>query len=311
LEKITKENLLHLYKEDCKLRGLTDKSIRSYASEIKIFMIFLDSNKYNIFDINNTVLEDFLKYLRFERNSSQSRIENYFSALSSLYDFLLYKDRVDKNIILSFRRRFLKRYKSDKPPSTRKIISVEEMSLLLNSIVSLRDKTIAVLLAKTGIRRSELEAIELSDINFDEGSILLKFFKKRSNRLVFFDEETSVILKKWLHRRKEIVNDGVTALFISDFGNPICRSGVYNAVVKWTKKAGFYVTSSANMEDHFSTHNYRHWFTTHLRRNGMPRAFIKELRGDRQREAIDIYDHIDRNELRKAYLSAIPQLNLI
>jgi len=311
LEEIIKENLLQLYKEDCQLRGLTDKSIRSYASEIKIFMIFLDEKKYDIFDINNTVLEDFLKYLRFERNSSQSRIENYFSALSSLYDFLLYKDRVDKNIILSFRRRFLKRYKSDKPPSTRKIISVEEMSLLLNSIVSLRDKTIAVLLAKTGIRRSELEAIELSDINFNDGSILLKFFKKRSNRLVFFDEETSVILKKWLHRRKEIVNDGVTALFISDFGNPICRSGVYNAVVKWTKKAGFYVTSSTNMEDHFSTHNYRHWFTTHLRRNGMPRTFIKELRGDGQREAIDIYDHIDRNELRKAYLSAIPQLNLI
>ena len=84
----------------------------------------------------------------------------------------------EDSVLNAFRKRFLKRYKSDKPPSTRKIISVEEMSLLLNSIVSLRDKTIAVLLAKTGIRRSELVAIELSDINFDEGSVLLKFFKK-------------------------------------------------------------------------------------------------------------------------------------
>jgi len=31
----------------------------------------------------------------------------------------------------------------------------------------------------------------------------------------------------------------------------------------------------------------------------MPREFIKELRGDRRREAIDIYDHIDPEELRK------------
>lgn len=55
---------------------------------------------------------------------------------------------------------------------------------------------------------------------------------------------------------------------------------------------------------------FRHWFTTWLRRNGMPREFIQELRGDRRREAIDIYDHIDRAELRKTYLAYIPQLGV-
>jgi len=42
----------------------------------------------------------------------------------------------------------------------------------------------------------------------------------------------------------------------------------------------------------------------------MPREFIQELRGDRRREAIDIYDHIDRAELRKTYLAYIPQLGV-
>jgi integrase/recombinase XerD len=40
----------------------------------------------------------------------------------------------------------------------------------------------------------------------------------------------------------------------------------------------------------------------------MPREFIQELRGDKRRDAIDIYDHIDGDELRRAYLAYIPKL---
>jgi integrase/recombinase XerD len=42
----------------------------------------------------------------------------------------------------------------------------------------------------------------------------------------------------------------------------------------------------------------------------MPREFIKELRGDRRKEAVDIYDHIDEQELRGAYLACIPKLGI-
>ena len=42
----------------------------------------------------------------------------------------------------------------------------------------------------------------------------------------------------------------------------------------------------------------------------MKKDFIKELRGDSRGEAIDIYDHIDHTELRKAYLAAIPRLGI-
>jgi integrase/recombinase XerD len=42
----------------------------------------------------------------------------------------------------------------------------------------------------------------------------------------------------------------------------------------------------------------------------MDREFIKALRGDRRRDAIDIYDRIDRNELKRAYLAYVPQLGI-
>jgi integrase/recombinase XerD len=81
--------------------------------------------------------------------------------------------------------------------------------------------------------------------------------------------------------------------------------------MKHAQRVGLHNPSSERMEKHFSPHCCHHWFTTHLRRNGMNREFIKELRGDSRGEAIDIYDHIDKNELRSAYLAAIPRLGIV
>jgi integrase/recombinase XerD len=81
-------------------------------------------------------------------------------------------------------------------------------------------------------------------------------------------------------------------------------------VVQTAERIGLHDPNSERMEDHFSPHCCRHWFTTHLRRAGMPREFIQELRGDVRREAIDIYDHIDKKELRESYLAHIPQLGI-
>lgn len=42
----------------------------------------------------------------------------------------------------------------------------------------------------------------------------------------------------------------------------------------------------------------------------MPREHIKELRGDSRGKAIDIYHHIDKEELKESYLAHIPNLGL-
>jgi len=317
MEKISENRLIQSYKEDCKLRDMTYHSIRVYMSELKIYQEFLKKNNYDLINISNEVLEKFLKYLREDRQGMYdnehltiSRLENYFSALNSFYDYLHYKGIVTTNIILPFRKRYLKRYKKNGSSAIRKLISVEEMSDFINSIIPIRDKLIAIILAKTGIRRGELLKIELQDVNIDDGTILLKDFKKRSNRLVYFDDETRILLKKWLKRREKIANKGVTTLFVSDYGKELGRSGVYNAVTGWAKKLGYYDVKSPRLEDHYSCHCFRHYFSTFMLRNGMPREYVKELRGDRRGDAIDIYHHIDRNDLKKSYLACVPKLDV-
>ena len=176
--------------------------------------------------------------------------------------------------------------------------------------VDIRDKTILILLFKTGIRRGELVSLEVDDINWPNQSITLKPTAKRTNRLVFFDGETAGYLRRWLSVREFRNRDHISALWLSSWGTKIGRQAVSDMIQAVTIKAGLHDQSSAKMEDHFSAHCCRHWFTTHLRRAGMPREFIQELRGDVRKEAIDIYDHIQEDELRASYLVHMPQLGV-
>jgi len=191
-----------------------------------------------------------------------------------------------------------------------RLITIEEMARLINSTLDIRDKAIITLLAKTGIRRKELITLDVDDIDWVEQSIRLKPTPKRTNRTAFFDDETAFILHRWIRVRESRNAQGTISLFINEQGGRLNRNGVYTAVTKAAEKVGLHNPNSDRMEDHFSPHNCRHWFTTNLRRNGMPREFIQELRGDVRKEAIDIYDHVDLKELRESYLAHIPQLGI-
>jgi len=192
----------------------------------------------------------------------------------------------------------------------RKLISVEEMKRLIDSTMDRRNRAIITLLAKTGIRRGELIDIDLDDIDWKNQKIELKEKPKRSNRTVFFDDETNRILRRWLAVRDSYAGEDCNALFVGEHEGRLKRHGVYLAVTKNAEKVGIHDPESDKMEDHFTPHCCRHWFTTHLRRNGMKREFIKELRGDTRGDAIDIYDHIDEKELKRAYLAHIPTLDV-
>ncbi|MDD1740048.1 MAG: site-specific integrase, partial [Methanothrix sp.] len=63
--------------------------------------------------------------------------------------------------------------------------------MLVNAILSARDRAIVMLLLKTGMRRGELVALDLADIDLPDMSLMLKPTAKRSNRQLFFDNETA------------------------------------------------------------------------------------------------------------------------
>lgn len=306
------ENLLNEFVEDCKLRGMTHGAILTYRTSLRIFIRHLDTVNKSISDVGKNELRGYIDYLLNERKITIKTIESHFSALSSFFEYLLFEDRIDSNPVLPVRKRYLRRYKKDGSNGghTRKLISVEEMSRLVNSIMNARDRALLTLLAKTGVRRGELIRIDIDDIDFSNKTIRLKPTAKRSNRTVFFDDETEQVLKEWFSMRSHYARPDINALFISQTGSRLNKNGTYDAVTSHAKRLGFHNPDSDQLEDHFTPHCCRHWFTTHLRRAGMPREHIKELRGDVRGEAMDIYYHIDKEELRRSYLAYIPRLGI-
>ena len=305
--------LLELFVEDCRDRQLTEETIRRYRSSIKQYLAYLEQRRITPTNVDKHVLHEYIRQRRSE-GLNQKTLENDLSGIAGLYEYLVFEDYMERNPVPGVRKRYLRRYKQETDgdvESPRKLLTVEEMSLLINSVIDTRDRAIMTLLAKTGVRRGELIAMDVDDVNWAEQSVTLKRnrFKKRSGRTVFFDDETARLLKRWLSQREKL-NPETEALFIGEHGGRLKRNGVYSMVVKYAQRVDLHDSKSPRVEDHVSPHCFRHWFTTHLRRAGMDREFIKALRGDRRRDAIDIYDRIDLDELRRAYLAFIPQLGL-
>jgi integrase/recombinase XerD len=180
--------------------------------------------------------------------------------------------------------------------------------MLVNSILDVQAKTLILLLFKTGARRHELSDLDVEDIDVDELTITLKETPKRSNRTLFIDKETADLLKLWLTYRAKRVKNGETALFISQYGVRLSGPAIEVIVEKYAERVGLHDPNSERLEKKFTPHCCRHWNATHLSRSGMPRDFIKELRGDKQSEAIDGYIRIDREALKESYMAHIPKL---
>ena len=186
-------NLIFQFAEDCITRGTTRETARRYLSSLRIFNQYLDGIGYDILDVDRDTLRSFINYLRGEREVSQRTIETYFAALASFFGFLEYERHIDKNPVLEVRKRYLRRYKDNDDGQVRKLISIEDMARLINSIMYIRDRAIITLLAKTGIRRNELIKLDIDDIDWVDQNIRLKPTAKRTNRTVFFDDETAII----------------------------------------------------------------------------------------------------------------------
>jgi integrase/recombinase XerD len=234
------------------------------------------------------------------------------AALSNFFQWAIFEDLVQVNPVSQVSGRYLKTYKknSSSEEHTHKLISVQEAARLVDRAVDIRDKAILMVLLKTGIRRGELTSLEVSDINWQDQSIILKPTAKRTNRMVFFDDETAAYLRRWLAVREHRNREKISALWMTSWGRKISADGIFDMIQATALKVGLHDPASDTMEDHFSAHCARHWFTTHLLRAGMRREYVQWLRGDAIKEAVDTYFHVDPEDVRRAYLACVPQLGI-
>ena len=180
---------------DCRTRGMAELSIETYLRIVRRFKAFMEAKGQDVLLADRLAIRDYIEERRREGNTSKT-IGTQLAAVSALYEWLIFKGLTVKNPVAVVRRRYMQRYKIDGEAHTHKIISIEEAAALVEALVDIRDKTMVLLLFKTGIRRGELVSLDVDSINWEDQSILLKNTKKRSNRVVFFDDEAAHYLKR-------------------------------------------------------------------------------------------------------------------
>lgn len=298
-------DLIPAFLSDMSARRLAPQSVKTYCWILQDYEHFLKDKPLE--SATRVDLKAYMDLLR-ARPCSHKTASCYFTALQSFYDFLLFEEIIDKNPVEAVRKRYLQSYKAQKG-HTHQLISVEDAARLVDSMVDIRNKCILMLLLKTGIRCKELVELDVGDVDLRGGRIALKPTPKRTNRVVFFDEEAAELLRRWLKVRAHRVADGEAALFASSQGR-LQKYGVAGVLRNAAKRLGLHDASSPDMEKHFSPHSCRHFYTTMLDRNGMEREHIQFLRGDVGKDVIDIYIHNDLEEIRKEYLKCMPRLGL-
>lgn len=299
-------DLIEEFRKDLLTRGLSKYTVSAYPRYVRAFERFAGGD---LLAVDQDALIDYIEFLRGNKLTLSSMMR-YFSAIAVFYDFLVWKKIVSVNPVShTFRKRYLREYKSHTKSQQRKCLTVAEAKRLVESVLTIREKAVIVTFLKTGIRRSELSNIDIEDLDMENMTIHLKDTAKRSNEIVYFDAETSKVLERWLSRREKLAK-GTQALFLDSLGHRFSPDQIAVMVVKYATAIGLHKPDSPRLEDKLTPHCFRHFFTSQLLENHCPREYVMELRGDSRREAVDIYNHIDKKLLKESYLSSIPQLGL-
>ena len=300
------EKELEAYRRHLELRNFSPSTITVLYYLVRRYMAFCAARGSNPSEAREEDLMEYLAELR-AQNMRPVCIRKTFSGISGYFKWLQRQNRITQNPIPALQEVYLREYKPDN--RQRQIISIQDAARMISATMRVRDRAILYLLFTTGIRRNELVTLDVEDVDFEKMEVHLKPTAKRSNKTVFLTPECARTIKKWLKVR-EGMRTKSPALFISSKNLRLSPSGVDVKVAEAGERVGLHDSKSLRLEDKFTPHCCRHWLVTHLLRAGMRREYVKWLRGDVMKEAIDIYFHIDPEDVRKEYLAYVPQLGV-
>ena len=185
-------------------------------------------------------------------------------------------------------------------------LTIDEITYLLDvldnkdlkSIRPLRDKTILETLYATGVRCSELTNIKLTDINFDQKTILIRG-KGNKERIVLFGEKAKQRMLQYIQEeRAQDAKKPIEYLFLSRKGTQILDRSVQQVLNKFSKQL--------STKKKLTPHKVRHSFATHLLNAGMNLRALQELLGHSSLSTTERYTHIATKDLKELYTKINP-----
>ena len=275
-------------------KGLSKATIESYTDDLKQFFIFFNMRKTT----EDLVAEDLNEFLAHQLSSVDSRgkIRSAATAirrLSSTRSFFIF---LKKEGLFTGEIPDIETPK--KPTYLPNCLTIEEVEDLLNAPDiekpdGLRDRAMLETMYASGLRVSELLALERGKVNMKK-AVVLVYGKGAKERKVPLGDFAIEYIRKYIEeaRNKNIGKDS-KYLFLNKYGKPLSRQYFFKQIKKYAAEAG--ITTS------ISPHTLRHCFATHLLENGASLRAVQEMLGHANIATTQIYTHISTKRIRSAY----------
>jgi integrase/recombinase XerD len=248
---------------------LSANTLESYLRDIRQFMRFLENKGQTANDMElNKVVEYYMTRLS-EQGVSASTLLRKLSSLRNFYRFMISKGYTDTDPTLK-----VGTPKSEKKPAD--ILTEQEIHILLEQPVgdddkSVRDKAMLELLYATGLRVSELIALDIEDIDLDSGSLTCK--KRDRGKIIPINPAGLMYLHQYITKvRVGMIADGnERALFVNVHGARMTRQGFWKIIKHYNRKSGIKKEITPNM--------LRHTFATHMLGSGTDIRVLQQRLG--------------------------------
>ena len=272
-------------------RGMSKHTVQNYTLDVQKLIRYLERHKMALgpLQITSLQIQEFIYEIAKEMNPrTQSRL---ISGLRSFFDYLIFENYLKSNPLERIEAPKIGR----KLPDT---LSVGEIDLIVRAIDlsesnGERNRAIIETLYSCGLRVSELTALKISDLFFEEGFIKVtgKGDKQRFVPIGPLTQKYINLYKDQVRISMKIEAAFNDTLFLNRRGKQLSRAMIFTIVKTLGEKA--------EIQKKISPHTFRHSFATHLLENGADLRAIQMMLGHESITTTEIYMHVDKSHLKE------------
>jgi len=269
-------------------KAYAENTIAAYRNDLTQFVDYIQVKvNQDWLAVDQEVIGQFIEYLK-SQDYSSSTVARKVAAMKSFSRFLM-----AKGIIISDPTATLDSPKVKK--RLPKAISIDEINRLLavtganNTPKAQRDSAIIELLYASGMRVTELVSLDVNDIDFGGGTVLVSTKTSRvKERLIPLNNDTLQTLQAYVEqgRPQLLRNQDDPAMFLNHRGQRLTRQGSWLIIKRYVAEVG--------IADNVTPHTLRHSFAAHKLSLGQSLQDIQKLLGHANISTTQVYTHLSK-----------------
>lgn len=182
---------------------------------------------------------------------------------------------------------------------TRKLLKAPQTTTPLG----LRDRALVEVMYATGLRKHEVRALDLGDVNHDEREVIVRHGKGDKGRIVPIAPSAYAALCDYLDRARPVIAtkhpDSLSAVFLANRGRRMSETAIRDVLNRLAAWAG--------ITKRVKPHMMRRTFATHLMEGGANLRLIQTLMGHESLDTTAIYLRLNSKELRREVIRHHPR----